>query len=73
MMGKYKMNNKKLALHSIEKSFEISRENKKLIANLNRMRQALSDLVAATSTAPSLTPEQQAALDKSIQALQYKV
>ena len=66
------MKNFKAGLHSIEKAMDISRENKKLIANINRMRQALSDLVEATSRAPSLTPEQQSALDKSIQALQYK-
>jgi hypothetical protein len=58
---------------SIEDAMEISRANKKLNANYQRVRQALSDLVEATSSAPALTDEQKKALDKSIVALQYKV
>jgi uncharacterized protein YigA (DUF484 family) len=58
---------------SIEDAMEISRANKKLNANYQRVRQALSDLVEATATAQTLTDSQKRALDKSIVALQYKV
>lgn len=56
---------------SIEDAMVISRANKKLNANYQRVRQALSDLVEATSRAPTLTDDQKNALDKSIIALQY--
>lgn len=58
---------------SLEDAVAISRANKKLNANYQRVRQALIDLVEATSNAPSLTDEQKKYLDKSIVALQYKV
>lgn len=58
---------------SLEDAIVISRANKKLNANYQRVRQALSDLVEATSSAPVLTDAQKIALDKSIVALQYKI
>lgn len=60
-------------LQSLEDAFELSRANKKLNANYQRVRQALSDLVEATNSAPVLTDAQKAALDKSIVALQSKL
>jgi len=59
-------------LQSLDDAIQLSMTNKKLNANYQRMRQALSQLVEATCNAPSLTPEQKVALDKAIVALQYK-
>jgi hypothetical protein len=56
---------------SLDDAIQLSRTNKKLNANYQRVRQALSQLVEATSNARELTPEQRTALDKSIVALQY--
>ncbi len=59
-------------LQSLDDAIQLSRTNKKLNANYQRVRQALSQLVEATCNAPSLTDEQKTALDKAIVALQYK-
>lgn len=59
-------------LQSLDDAIQLSRTNKKLNANYQRVSQALSQLVEATCNAPSLTPEQQKALDKAVIALQYK-
>ncbi len=58
--------------YSLEQSIDVVRENKKLNANYQRVRHALSQLVEATATAQTLTDDQKKALDESIVALQYK-
>lgn len=62
----------KSKLQSIDDAIQLSRTNKKLNANYQRVTHALKQLVEATCNAPSLTPEQQKALDSAIVALQYK-
>ena len=59
-------------LQSLDDAIQLSRTNKKLNANYQRVRQALSQLVEATCNAPSLTDEQKKSLDAAIVALSYK-
>ena len=59
-------------LQSLDDAIQLSRTNKKLNANYQRVRQALSQLVEATCNSRELTREQQVALDKAIVALQSK-
>jgi hypothetical protein len=66
------MKNTKINLQSIDNAIELSRTNKKLTANYQRIRQALTELMEATCNSPELTELQKKALDKAIIALQYK-